>query len=98
MKFTDQNIYYYLIENMPEKRKTLGFVNEYFRLIKKEFKENTKYEVHNDKNILKTKKTSNFGILQIHLSLEKPLNDKCSYLDERIENLNLFTFNQLKSL
>lgn len=98
MKFTDQNIYYYLIEHAPKERKTLGFINEYFRLIKKELKKETKYNAHDDENIIKTKKRTNFGTLQIYLSLEKPLNDKSSYLDERIENLNLFTFNQLRNL
>ncbi len=98
MKFTDQNIYYYLIENAPKERQTLGFINEYFRLVKKELKENTKYDVHNDDNIIKTKKKTNFGTLQIYLSLKVPLNDKCSYLDERIKNLNTFTFNQLRNL
>lgn len=98
MKFTDQNIYYYLIENAPKERQTLGFINEYFRLVKKELKENTKYDVHNDDNIIKIKKKTNFGTLQIYLSLKVPLNDQCSYLDERIKNLNTFTYNQLRSL
>lgn len=98
MKFTDQNIYYYLIENVPKTRKTLGFINEYFRLIKKELKKESKYDSHNDDNIIKTKKKTNFGTLQIYLSLKTPLNDKCCYLDERIKNLNTFTFNQLKNL
>lgn len=98
MKFNDRNIYYYLIENLPEKRKTLGFVNEYFRLIKKELKQKEKYDAQNDDNILKTKKRTNFGNLQIYLSIKKPIKDKCCYLDERINNLNSFTFNQLRNL
>ena len=98
MDLTAKNIIYYLIENISKDKRSIGVVNEYFRIIKKELKEDFIYDLSNDENIVKTITKSNFGTTKINLSLKEPLNEKCSYLDERIKKLNMFTFNQLRSV
>lgn len=98
MDLTAKNIVYYLIENMPKEKQSAGFVNEYFRIIKKELRKDLDYDFFNDENIIKTMTKSNFGTMKLNLSLKKPLNEKCSYLDERINKLNTFTFNQLRNM
>lgn len=98
MDLTAKNIVYYLIENMPKEKRSAGFVNEYFRIIKKELRKDLDYDFFNDENIIKTIDASNFGTIKLNLSLKKPLNEKCSYLDERIDKLNTFTFNQLRNM
>ena len=98
MELTGKNIFYYLVENMPEGKKSFALINEYFRIIKKELKNNSTYCPANDENIIKTPVKTNFGTIKLNVSLKKTLNKKCSYLDERIENLNHFTFNQLRMM
>lgn len=98
MDLTAKNIVYYLIENMPKEKQSAGFVNEYFRIIKKELRKDLNYDFFNDENIIKTIDPSNFGTMKLNLSLKEPLNEKCSYLDERIKKLNTFTFNQLRNM
>lgn len=98
MDLTAKNIIYYLIENIPKNKKSLAIINEYFRIIKKELKKDLTYDIMEDENIIKTITKSNFGTMKINLSLKKPLNKKCSYLDERINKLNTFTFNQLRNM
>lgn len=98
MELTDKNIFYYLVENTPNEKKSFALINEYFRIIKKELKNDSTYNPTNDENIIKTPAKTNFGTMKLNLSLKKPLNEKCSYLDERIKKLNYFTFNQLKMM
>lgn len=98
MDLTAKNIVYYLIENVPKDKKSLAIINEYFRIIKKELKKELIYDILEDENIVKTIDTSNFGTMKLNLSLKEPLNEKCSYLDERIKKLNEFTFNQLRNM
>lgn len=98
MDLTAKNIIYYLIENIPKNKKSLAIINEYFRIIKKELKKDLTYDIMEDENIIKTTTKSNFGTIKLNLSLKEPLNEKCSYLDERIHKLNTFTFNQLRNM